>query len=1253
MILSLIGNSQTILFEENFEGSSADWWKQMDGYSVINEDGNSLLKVSSGQGLFGGHTWDNYRLTIHAKLDVTDNSGFSLLTRSSAAGNYTLGLDANAIGLTRINYPGGMHKGLFVKDYHIGYNIWHIFKIEMNGDNIKLYIDNELVFNIIDNEPLLSGELGISTPTTAYFDNISVETDRLIPKQDFPWISTGGPIGGMGYDIRIHPVNHNIMFTTDVWKGVFKSYDGGKTWHARNKGIDFRNIPTNEIRFGPSGDAIPIFSLTIDPVNPDIVWCGTLGFLGIYKSMDCGESWSKMTNGISITPLGITFRGFAIDPTNSNKVFAATQIITGTNDAPGAIYRTTDGGQYWLKVLDSQSLVRIILIDPRNPKIVFASTGIFDANSVKEEGIWKSTDGGDTWFHTNNGINSKALTVEGLDFSVQNPDIMYASTGRGPYHPGQDEGAIYRSNDGGNTWNTVLKKPDGEYFVPMYLAISPSNSDIVYVGHNGGPDFSILRTMDGGKTWKNFKLWTSGVQFRVTISVAVHPHQPNIVYLNFYGGGVIKSTDYGETWNISSHGYTGAQIFDLSIDAENPSLLYCTDREGAFKSTNGGKDWIGLSYVVASGMATGAIEINPKNSRTVIAGYNGNNTLFKTTDGGYNWHTVFYVPNNPHSNASGATSISWSKSDTNVVFASYHLQLPNPALSGDSSTIGIYKSVDAGNSWFAINSGFEGTKKNALTVEVHPKKSNIVFSSLTGEGIYRSNDGGLNWDKKNNGIINLNIRSFAFDPVDENTIYAGVENGGIFKSFDLGESWTQITRGMDQEASISSIVINPQNHLDIFAHDWFSGIYRSVDGGKQWDLFNNGITTRAGKSLAISNDGKLLYAGTEGGGVFRLTLADFKTKIYSIIPDTLEVIRIKKGDSLEFLVDAYDYNTDSLKYSWLLNSVTLKNHDTEKFTFQSDSLKVGNYLLQTNISDKADTVAVKWKVEIYDCRKIETIENISICFGNNYQGWTDSGQYSRTLQSKDGCDSTITTNLIVNPLPAVAGAVTGAASVCQGQNSIPYSVPVISNASSYVWTLPTGTTGTSVTNSISVDYGAATSGNITIKGHNECGDGGSATLAITVNPKPATPVVTQNGNILRSSASNGNQWYNNNSQISGATNQDYTFNNFGDYSVVVTINGCSSDTSTTSIITGFDQLDFSKKITVYPNPVTEDLTIEYSGNFEEIKFKIVNLSGQILFEGKLSDKIIVHTSAFAPGLYFIKFDVGKSYEFRKVIKNQN
>ena len=117
------------------------------------------------------------------------------------------------------------------------------------------------------------------------------------------------------------------------------------------------------------------------------------------------------------------------------------------------------------------------------------------------------------------------------------------------------------------------------------------------------------------------------------------------------------------------------------------------------------------------------------------------------------------------------------------------------------------------------------------------------------------------------------------------------------------------------------------------------------------------------------------------------------------------------------------------------------------------------------------------------------------------------------------------------------------------------------NATGYVWTLPTGATGTSTTNSITVGYSnTAVSGNVTVKAINDCGETTVKSLAITVNPQPATPVITQINNTLKSSSPEGNQWFDSKGLIDGAINQEYIVKKNDEYYVIVTKNGCNVHT---------------------------------------------------------------------------------------------
>jgi len=251
----------------------------------------------------------------------------------------------------------------------------------------------------------------------------------------------------------------------------------------------------------------------------------------------------------------------------------------------------------------------------------------------------------------------------------------------------------------------------------------------------------------------------------------------------------------------------------------------------------------------------------------------------------------------------------------------------------------------------------------------------------------------------------------------------------------------------------------------------------------------------------------------------------------------------------------------------------------------------------------------------------------------------------------DGISSTKLIN--VNPLPASAGTISGLTDICQGQDFVTYTIPAIAYSNLYVWTLPEGATGTSTTSSIVVNYDTtAVSGYIAVKGKNDCGDGAASTLAIIVYSVPPTPTITLNGNILHSDAVTGNQWYNEGVLISGAISQDYTILANGDYYVIVSLDGCDSDSSNHIFINdaGFGNIEINNLLQVYPNPFTNELIIEIEGNNDVISLEIFNSIGKVVFKGNVLEKIIVSTANFSDGVYLIKLEDGNSFELTKIIK---
>jgi len=689
------------------------------------------------------------------------------------------------------------------------------------------------------------------------------------------WIRTGGPLGGLGYDVRIRPDNVDVMYVTDAYAGVFTSTDAGETWSPANEGIT--------VRVGMSGDAIPIFCLTIDPNDHNILWAGTQDKRGIFRSLNGGATWTQMNNGV-VEETGITFRGFTIEPGNSDVIYAAAEIgswvwageeRTGREFGmtEGVVYKTTDGGQNWQEVWRGDNLARYVWIDPRDVDVVYVSTGIFDREAANSDpnaanksdgaggvGILKSTDGGQTWNTINNGLEN--LYVGTLFMHPENPDILLAGTGNNQYREGS---GVYISTDAGNSWQRTLD--DEAHSVEFAV----SNPQIAYAGNPS----AVYRSEDGGTTWERVAGveegagWgPPGVRAGFPIDFEVAPNDPNRIFANNYGGGNFLSVDGGRTWSVASQGYTGAQVRDIAVDPEVPGRVFAAARSGLFGSSDGGGVWVGRSYAPAAVLEWYVVAFDPTNPQRVLAANNWNGPMVESLDNGRHWREVA---------ASPAANMSWRA----IVFAPSE---PTTAYAGVSAFFsagtfddamaagGIYVSYDGGETW---NESNDATSRdaNVAALAIEPGNPRVVFAATGNSGILKTTDGGQSWTAINNGLpASPAAASIVVRPDAPEIVFAGLILAGVYRSEDGGATWQSSSTGMNPGAFVSDIVMDPTNPQVMYCTDRLSGVYRSTDSGVTWSAMSEDLTTGDVNALALSSDGLHLYAASEGGGVFRLDL---------------------------------------------------------------------------------------------------------------------------------------------------------------------------------------------------------------------------------------------------------------------------------------------------------------------------------------------------------------------------------------------
>jgi photosystem II stability/assembly factor-like uncharacterized protein len=612
---------------------------------------------------------------------------------------------------------------------------------------------------------------------------------------------------------------------------------------------------------GPDGGMVT--SLAIDPQNPKTIYAGTAGYNGdtgggIFRSTDGGDNWKGLSVPNSIgEPLAL-----AIDPLNHGTVYAGTTTgVFKTTDGgaswslqismfvlqlaidPGSpdtvfavgpqLFKTTDGGTTWNAVLDNVSTVAI---DPQNPRTVYARS---------KSGLFKSTDGGNNWSLTENSLAVYALAID-----PQDSNTLYAL--------GQS-GGLFKSIDGGTSWSASDSGlPENSI---ISLAIDPRNEGTVYAVGSG-----VFKTTNGGKNWSPANSGLTSTNFR---SLAIDPQNPATIYVvrDVYGlgGGVFKSTNGGMNWSEANSGLAATSPHALSIDPEDPDNIYGIVLGSVVKRAIGGRSWTPL---LAKDVYT--VAINQRDSRILYAV--GNGGAYKSTDTGANWNGVdlqrvpWFL---------SAVTIDSQNTDTVYVGTWNWFQ-----------GSGVLKTTDAGMSWSLSRSGLP-IADAIISFVIDPQRSSTVYAVLYDEfddgfgdvhaGVYKSTDGGANWNAVNDGLPpkhygSIPLSALTIDPKDPATLYAGTYNG-VFKSTKGGASWTATNSGLTQ--NITSLAIDPLNPSTLYAGTSYSGVFKSADAGSTWSAVNPGLTALSVRSLAIDpKDPHRLYAATDGGGAFIITFSD-------------------------------------------------------------------------------------------------------------------------------------------------------------------------------------------------------------------------------------------------------------------------------------------------------------------------------------------------------------------------------------------
>ncbi len=348
------------------------------------------------------------------------------------------------------------------------------------------------------------------------------------------------------------------------------------------------------------------------------------------------------------------------------------------------------------------------------------------------------------------------------------------------------------------------------------------------------------------------------------------PLNPQIVYAGTWGAGVFKSSDGGLTWQPSSQGLGNLYIQSLAVDPLHPTTLYTgIYKEKLYKSVDGGLTWFLSSNGIQAEAIVYAIAVDPLNSQILYIATRGisnngaapwNGILYKSYDGGASWWPKLEnIGNNPDDPFQDwIYSLAISPTSPNLIYAATHEH-------------GAYRSTNYGEYWQEINGDPEGEDTmildesgRAVVVQPDPTRAIAYIGVWHGAGVYKTIDGGAEWQHLNLGLYYVSIYGMAHDNLQPGTLYLATGRHGVVKSTDGGTTWA--VKGL-AETLVYTVAIHPQQSNRLLAGTNGGGLYRSDDGGETWAHSQDGLENAYVNALLIDPlTPGLLYAAQYGAG---------------------------------------------------------------------------------------------------------------------------------------------------------------------------------------------------------------------------------------------------------------------------------------------------------------------------------------------------------------------------------------------------
>lgn len=697
-----------------------------------------------------------------------------------------------------------------------------------------------------------------------------------------------GPWGGDVRSLVASTDDSDLLYLGTADGQIFRSSDGARTWRRLRPGLEKRGLSVDNI--------------VLDPRDPKTMYAGAWAVArdeegGVFRSSDGGEHW-KLLEGTK----KLSVRSLAIAPSDSNLL-----IVGSANDDPNlnGAFRSRDAGKTWERItlLGDKEIrnIQSIAIDPHDTNVIYVGTWHLP---------WKTTDGGVSWKQT--GYKAVGMIddsdVFGITVNPTNANIVFVNACSG----------IYRSASRGEKWAKVPGIPFSARRT-YKLLVHPTNPSVIFAGTSEG----LWRSKDDGKRWM---LLTS--KTLVIRSIVVTPDKPNRVLIATDDVGVRVSENLGDDFRESNTGFIHRHVLAIKSDATERGRLLASvfhDSTGGsvFASADGGLSWQSSSTGLA-GRDVFSFYQMPDTPNVIYAGTN--NGVYRSNDRGSMWSFTgaaqIKKSEKPAKSPARSTrkkraAVNWSPTQLGryeTVAASKRTSSQKSKRPAQKRTAkrerpkietglapgfveltkevdditsftdaeghvallaatmdGLYRTFDESRGWQKVTiSGYESGGR-VFTVSTHKDTPRKIFAG-TKQGLFISNDGGETWQHVDRGPSDMSVKAIAQDPRDAQLVIVGT-NQYIFRSTNGGRTWARRGGGLPA-GDFTSVVISPTNPDEVMVSEYsHGGVFRSTDKGYMWERVDVELPSNRVWTLTFDPfERDRVYLGSFSSGVYVFTI---------------------------------------------------------------------------------------------------------------------------------------------------------------------------------------------------------------------------------------------------------------------------------------------------------------------------------------------------------------------------------------------